>query len=232
MGLFERTRHLADARLRALTEPGGGLSVEAVRRAVIELDGYRRELGQQLAKHRREEFRLFEQAAERSAGLALWQARRSLAHEHGRSDLVDAATRRAERERAERADLESRRTTIHGAVANLVVNLEKVERSLRLLRSRSRADADAGASAAGDRIGGPATSTKESRVASDAATLAPGPESSTAVPTALDDPVLAALGMGLETPPPEAPSDPIEAEFQRLEHEEVARHIDRRIGPG
>jgi hypothetical protein len=215
MGLFERARHLADARLRSLVEPGAVVPDDALRHAILELDGYRRELVAQLEKHRREEVHLSTQVAARSAGLALWMARRALAHEHGRADLVEAASRRVERERADRDEMERRRATLQSAIANLTVSAEKVERSLRLLRAKRREQAVAGTST------GPAAGAGRAPAAA--------PPRTALEPSALDDPVLRSLGGGLEAPP--VPEDPLEAEFWRLEHEEVARHIEGRLGP-
>jgi hypothetical protein len=138
LGLFEKAKHLADAQLRALLEPGAAVPDEVVKRAILELDGYRRELAAQLAKHANEEAFLANQIADRAAKVALWRERRTLAQERARTDLADAAAARAEQEAAERAAIEKKRAVLQSAIANLTVSLGKVERTLKLLREKKR----------------------------------------------------------------------------------------------
>ncbi len=201
MGLFEKARYLSDGQLRAILEPGAAVPDEVLRRAIIELDAYRRELTQQLGTHAKEEAFISQQIAGRSAAVAMWRARRHLADERGRADLAEAALRRAEQEAAEGGALEKRSGALRGAIANLTVGLDKVDRTLRLVREKKRRleAMRCGGAPAG------ATDDRDGLAGADSAVIA-----------------------GFAGAPPA--EDTVEAEFRRLEHEEVTRHVGRRAG--
>jgi hypothetical protein len=48
VGLFEQAKHVADAQLRATVEPGAACPDGVLRRAILEVDAYRRELARSL----------------------------------------------------------------------------------------------------------------------------------------------------------------------------------------
>jgi len=204
MGLYEKTRNIVDANLRALLDSGARISEAELKRLILELDEYRRELSKSYAVHANAEAYLCGQIAERHAAAVRWRERRELARERGRLDLAATAEARAEREQAEHERLERQRRGLASAIAGLSVSLEKVDRTLRLLRAQRRREDLGVPTGAGASPSFPAQA--QGLVAAEPQAAEPS------------QPVLAAFGS----------VDADEIEFLKLEHDEVTRTIGSR----
>jgi phage shock protein A len=138
MGLYEKAKNLTEAQLRALFEPGAPVSEARLRALILDVDRYRRDLVRSLAERTNEEAYLARQLADRSAQLALWRARRELARERGREELAREAEAREKSAEVARASIERSRAQLATEIAKLRAGLDRVERTLRLLRKKRR----------------------------------------------------------------------------------------------
>ncbi len=139
MGLFERTIRICGGDMEVLLGPNP--PEDLLKRLILELDAYRRDLVQSIATHSKEAEWLEAHIAERSAALALWRARLQLARQNGRDNLARAAEERGAEELAARDEFEKRQGTLRATIANLQVNLDKVERFLKHMREKKRSSA-------------------------------------------------------------------------------------------
>lgn len=149
MGLQEKASYLLSKDMHALLQSGEAWTPEQFRAFILSLDGYRNSLRLSLRRHTTEEEHLSRRLDRSELAIATWTERVELARQRA-PDYLDAAAERLEKERSQAEQLREQHRVLSRALANLKANLEKVERSLRVVRRKKRLLVELGSQGAGE----------------------------------------------------------------------------------